>query len=736
MDLITSNVMNWYVSNGTTLGQTYDMDNSNYWSIVSVSSPNDEKMEWINSIISKVKDANPNLNVELVKFVDRQARMHLFNKLQINVDHVNSIECDHYAVKSCPAAIRISRGSDLPFKPVNTVRIIKDNFNSSVHIYTGSRRLSKFKNNHIDSYYSLKIDGNEIIILSTQDIMLDLIDASITHHDSDPTSLKINYFTNNEGPRTCNQPFNIVLSHCYMSDMRMTNGKYDKLTRYGKRSSNKFGWTIDCLYDLKTMFNFSDRLINQYITSCKNTTRAFLPYGIHFECKDRDKGFKKIYSLFSDYREEIATNPILMCLMCSFINQSEDVIDGIRVSDIINHMFKPSDSSLVLYNKLRDFWVNNCSAFYESRNINAFSNMIIKSGLINEIKSKMQSSKNIITFNKIMKMIPSNKNGKTKYPLFKKYFEDEILKTSIFKQPSNSLMINLNFELWEKFLNKHGSRAESFVNDLLVNGDFTHKHLMSYFDFILNKFPKYLHKHTGYNWSIIPSVSTSQISKPTVNNHTKQITFPYLYSTDVCKNTYSGLNYDVLTKNIWYMDDRYTGPDLIQVGNYNIGMIFNTIISSKNSVSRINHEGIEPYRIIIDSNKHVFMESFDYRKIRINKSSLLPINEWLNICADMPLLKDGGIFLDGCIAMPFNMERFRKIVSTLDRSYTTDTFRGSYLSEKVKYTVYKTSDDSYLGEVTVSNNITIDTITHKRIHLPYGQYSMYAIDENIPFTVN
>jgi hypothetical protein len=412
---------------------------------------------------------------------------------------------------------------------------------------------------------------------------------------------------------------------------------------YGKKKS-VFDFTQDTFGGMLSYISVVDR------GSKENLLRALFPQP-NPPPLARCDGVGKLYNVLEPLaKANFAKFPLHYLALRTFASQSHRTVDGIKLSTVFNETLGEVKTIEQLAEAL-DLFVSAYSPEepYRYSRSTGFDTTVKELPIFKTKRKTALKTNTSRAFNKLMEDFDFLDLDPAKYPLLNAAIQaGDIPISTFFRKKEQYFLLNDNFPLWEKMLNKHREVTCELAKEVSRRSTYE-KDLMSYFYFILYGLPEYLKKQTGLSgWSCIPkfvesateldapaadgtgTVRTRSSLTPTVDNTSRVVTVPYAsfsvpgrqtqycysHSYHVLQRGFS-LNGNTVMRDI---EEELNGKD-------DYGLMFYTLTGSPTA------RGYPTFLIIFEKRKAgVYVHFHRTHPSRSKDGDYNPVHNWIKVC--------------------------------------------------------------------------------------------------------
>lgn len=626
---------------------TYRLSNygDHQWQPCSLAQVQEPTGLWLNEFITSLGIDTELFNIQPVRIIDKTARKFLINYVGSSATGTG-IEGENFPdipqLWSCPLAIQIMWKGDNLSSPESRPPIAQlrpEILGRLTDIVTDVRfpRSSDAEESHAYTRNSITISNSNrppIQIWSSHDILRQLVGYKMKY---DEGYYDIVWKLPDECTKVTNNVRCISGWNGFVRKCRNERGARDGYY-YDNSRNARFQWHLGGIQGVYNHFRFNDTEIHNFLTEFKRTS--------YFRDCDNPmnyshsggRGYRGIWNVFRENQEKLYDEqPLLFCLMVSLVQNSKFKHKEVITTKIINRVLSDVTDYDSLVASLRAFWEKSRYVIKESDAYGQrmFLRLLDADGTADIIQEEARIAKYNKAVTKLFgDMGHTLKTAKRRYPFFVREFEAGQIPIDTFRRSRSTQLYNANLNVWEKML-KLDAHATTGIAQRISRLVGPNRNIMSYFNFVLTDFPRYLKKMTGETWTVLPkyqiNVDTTSVSyagNVIVDNINKIVTVPYCVDTTYRYRSTVPIDWNILKKGESFDGDKALfGTKVISGHTY--GLFYNNV--KREHTGRADQGLTRVYLCgFIDGNVTI-----DRVKLPRNKYGVKPINGWIDECHDV-----------------------------------------------------------------------------------------------------
>jgi hypothetical protein len=505
---------------------------NNEWDTIPIQKVATPSYEFINHIVNALNrpEYEDHLHITPIRLVDAPVMRHIReNSVADDAGH----HADAKEMWPCPLAIQVRwkyEFEDLVVKPQLPVC---EELTSHLIDYQTERlewgRSFKYNPGKTQTCLTVNKMGSDIQLWGTHRIFQDMFDIRMRWNSSSGNMawqfMRPSPFRDKIERRTFDRyrfkVFNWRNFNHNSSSERTIHDNHDHWHPYG---SSSFTWTLGGLAGIQYHFKFERYAdMHTFLKELQKADHSSFNYrqADNFEtCKH---GYTRVWKLFTENKHRLFNDhPVLFCLMRSMAQNSRSKIQNIRYTRFINKMLPKCRTYNDLVSELMVLWTDigrtaliNCAL--DKHCITKIAEVHPCLPILASEDVKRKSKTVMEKLCKSLKM--DSKTLKRKYPTFHEAIRlNQIPKNVFYRRVSG--VYNDNLLWWEKMLKLDPQTTIQIAKTISTSAQ-SSRNLMGYFKFVLYDLKRYLKKHTGKDWAVVPS--TNPATHRTSSRYTGQI---------------------------------------------------------------------------------------------------------------------------------------------------------------------------------------------------------------------
>lgn len=580
---------------------------------------------------------------------------------------------------------------------------------SSSHYYNSSNHYDKYR-----PYAVVTIDDQEVLITGSFSFFNEVFGAIVNRK----LQIECGSF---EGPLARTNLLNIVQS---------LNGRIEDHSVFPYKIRD-FDFDDCGLSFLCNCFSIQDD------ESKSNIVQGLLDAGLQPSVL-KPTGATKLYKKIQEFELDFLQNhPLDAIFFRTLLSRSGNSVHGVKISSVINEVFKDVDSVESLRKAMKPF----VRELKKNRNYNWLENAISSFDAYKDKRRNVLSKQTDRAFSKLMQEYESLDLDEKKYPkLVAAIKAGDIPVSTFFRKSEQYFLLNDNWILWEKMLKVDYDTTVKLAKEVSRRTTYE-KDLMSYFYFVLYDLPEYLKKQTGDKWTCSPRLieSESELNPPEaddngivrsrsaltpiVDNKAKTVVVPYAsLSISGRQVTYCySHSYHVLRKGLMFngnvcmsdVEEKLNGRD-------DYGLMFYTLTGSAQG------RGYPTFLIIFE--RHVSNDvTVHFHRTHPSRSKdgdYNPIHNWIKVCYNWMA---GNIRAENIKAQQGDLV-FVKIDDSENLNFErkVTSYDHHRFEKPVPFAEYtKKAKSNILGYVKIEQQMYLTHNQHDDEQIPAGTYAIH-----------
>lgn len=507
---------------------------------------------------------------------------------------------------------------------------------------------------------------------------------------------------------------------------------------HSEEKTHNFNYTAKDIEVLSERTGLYGNEVHKYFNAC--STQA----GISGIPAPSDmSGISKLYAKIGVFCQDLLDIDIeafsIFRSICSITGKSHD---SVKISALFNELFKDVKSAQdikTIIDKINSDFKKDIKPKYWFNHEQKLLAMLALTDAFKAARKKILKSQTNRAFSKVVEEVESLNLKPEEYPLtYEAITNGEIPIGTFFRRKEQYFVLNDNFELWEKMIAIDKKTVVEIAKDASRRTTYE-KDLMSYFDFVINRLPAYLEKHTGYKWTCIPKYvdrpdqleppkeDEDGISRkrsaltPEVDNENKIVTVPYVaLAMPGRQTTYCyALDYIALEKGYSFrgnvvkndVEEKLNGRD-------DYGLMFYTLTGT--DIGRGYPTFLIIFERLSDKTRVHFHRTHPSRS---KEGDYNPVHNWTRVCYNWMV---GNIKKDNIKAQQGDLAFVAIDGKGLEFNQMVDSYDHHKFEEPVAFAPYiKKEKSNILGYFSLPKDTVLTHNEHENVVIPSGIYSLH-----------